>query len=129
VLGAVALGARVFEKHFTDDNLREGPDHKFAMNPQTWREMVTRAAELDAALGDGVKRVESNEADTAIVQRRALRYTRNLPAGHRLAEEDLFPLRPIPKDGIAPYDIDTVIGQVLSRPVQADDLTVKEDLC
>ena len=40
VLGAVALGARVIEKHFTDDNTREGPDHKFAMNPRTWEEMV-----------------------------------------------------------------------------------------
>jgi N-acetylneuraminate synthase len=36
VLGAVALGARVIEKHFTDDNSRVGPDHKFAMNPTTW---------------------------------------------------------------------------------------------
>src|SRR5579864_3464541 len=39
VLGAVAMGARVIEKHFTDDNDREGPDHKFSMNPQSWRDM------------------------------------------------------------------------------------------
>ena len=42
VLGAVALGARVIEKHFTDDNRREGPDHPFSMNAQSWREMVDR---------------------------------------------------------------------------------------
>ena len=40
VLGAVALGARVIERHFTDDNAREGPDHKFAMNPSDWAHMV-----------------------------------------------------------------------------------------
>jgi len=40
VLGAVTLGARIIEKHFTDDNNREGPDHKFAMNPARWKEMV-----------------------------------------------------------------------------------------
>ena len=40
VLGACALGARVFEKHFTDDNDRIGPDHKFSMTPKTWKEMV-----------------------------------------------------------------------------------------
>jgi N-acetylneuraminate synthase len=44
VLGAVALGARVIEKHFTDDNSREGPDHKFAMNPRTWADMVRTPA-------------------------------------------------------------------------------------
>ena len=40
VVGAVAMGARVIERHFTDSNDREGPDHKFALNPQTWAEMV-----------------------------------------------------------------------------------------
>ena len=65
VVGAVALGARVFEKHFTDDNSREGPDHKFAMNPQTWREMVNRANEVYLALGGGRKFIEENEQETA----------------------------------------------------------------
>ena len=51
VLGAVALGARVIEKHFTDDNRREGPDHPFSMNAQSWREMVDRTRELEFALG------------------------------------------------------------------------------
>ena len=60
VLGAVALGARVIEKHFTDDNNRVGPDHKFAMNPKTWKEMVDRTRELENALGDGIKRIEDN---------------------------------------------------------------------
>jgi len=59
VLGALALGAVVFEKHFTDDNNREGPDHKFAMNPAIFREMVDRANELHCALGDGEKRILS----------------------------------------------------------------------
>lgn len=44
VLGAIALGARVIEKHFTDDNGRAGPDHEFAMNPRTWREIVESLA-------------------------------------------------------------------------------------
>ena len=73
VLGALALGARVFEKHFTDDNNREGPDHKFAMNPTTWKIMVERSMELFYSLGDGIKRVEENEKQSIIVQRRAIR--------------------------------------------------------
>ena len=72
VLGAVALGARIVEKHFTDDCSRVGPDHGFAMDPSAWREMVNRTRELEAAMGDGVKRVEANEVDTTVVQRRSL---------------------------------------------------------
>ena len=66
-------GARVFEKHFTDDNNRQGPDHKFAMNPKAWREMVERANEVYLALGDGKKVIEENEQETAVLQRRPLR--------------------------------------------------------
>ena len=47
VLGAVALGARVIEKHFTDNNNLEGPDHKFSMNPHTWSEMVKDTRRLE----------------------------------------------------------------------------------
>ena len=72
VLGAVALGARVIEKHFTDDTGRAGPDHAFSMTPQTWKEMVERAGNLFLSLGDGVKRIEPNEQETACIQRRAL---------------------------------------------------------
>ena len=128
ILGAVALGARVFEKHFTDDNNRVGPDHKFAMNPITWREMVDRANELDLALGDGEKKVEANEADTAIVQRRALRYTKDLEAGSVITNEDIIAVRPIPINGIPPYKDGLVIGKYLKNSVMCDDIVVLEDL-
>src|SRR5277367_6714995 len=81
VLGAVALGARVIEKHFTDDNRREGPDHPFSMTPSSWREMVDRTRELEYALGSSRKFVAENEKDTVVVQRRSLRATADLKAG------------------------------------------------
>ncbi len=62
---------------------RVGPDHGFSMTPATWREMVLRARELEAALGDGIKRIEANEREAAVVQRRCLRLARDLPAGDR----------------------------------------------
>ncbi len=55
VLGAVALGARVVEKHFTDDTARVGPDHGFSMDPDTWRAMVDATRLLEAALGSGIR--------------------------------------------------------------------------
>ena len=128
VLGSIPLGARVFEKHFTDDNNREGPDHKFAMNPQTWREMVDRANELYLSLGNGQKVIEENEKDTAIVQRRGLRFTKNFKRGHVIMEDDLIPLRPLNLDGLPPYEIVNIIGSKLRNDVKADDYVKKEDL-
>jgi N-acetylneuraminate synthase len=128
VCAAVALGARVFEKHFTDDNDRVGPDHAFAMTASTWREMVDRANETDAALGDGVKRVEPNESEAAVVQRRALRFTRDLPAGHRLGHGDVLATRPCPPDGLAPYRIEEVVGRDLATAVTEDTLVTLEAL-
>jgi len=128
VLGAIALGARVFEKHFTDDNKREGPDHKFAMNPTTWRYMVNSANETYLALGDGQKRIEGNEENTAVLQRRALRFTRDLNRGHIMEKEDLFPLRPRNKDGIAPYEKSNILGKRLTGDVKADDYIRWEDV-
>jgi sialic acid synthase SpsE len=114
VVGAAAIGARVFEKHFTDDNDREGPDHKFAMNPKSWRQMVDNANEVYHALGDGIKRIEDNERASIIVQQRCLRATRNLSIGETIVESDLEALRPIPDNGIQPYKISEVVGQQLT---------------
>lgn len=119
VLGAVAMGARVIEKHFTDDQERAGPDHKFSMDPGTWREMVDRARELEAALGSGTKVVEDNEQETVVLQRRAIRAVTAIGAGTVLTQQDLEVLRPCPHDGLAPYVTHTVVGRRLDRDVEA----------
>jgi N-acetylneuraminate synthase len=113
VLGAVALGARLIEKHFTDDTSREGPDHPFSMTPRTWREMVDRTRELELALGDADKRVADNEQETVIVQRRCLRATAALSAGSIIRRDAIDVLRPAPADAIFPYEIDRVLGRRL----------------
>lgn len=117
VLGAVALGARMIEKHFTDDVSREGPDHKFSMDPRTWKEMVERSRELENALGCGIKKVEDNEKQTVVLQRRAIRFTENLAAGTELREEHLTVLRPCPEDALEPYHLPNLIGKVLRNDV------------
>lgn len=121
VLGAVTLGARVVEKHFTDDNLRVGPDHKFAMNPKTWAEMVERTRELELALGDGTKRIEGNEKDTVIVQRRCLRLKNDIKKDEIITENNIESLRPAPKDAYLPYEIEKVIGKKIKVDKQAGD--------
>jgi N-acetylneuraminate synthase len=113
VLGAVALGARLIEKHFTDDTTRVGPDHPFSMTPATWREMMTRARELEFALGRPDKCVASNEQATVVVQRRCIRAGRDLSAGTVLTREMLDVLRPAPRNAIFPYDIEKTLGRAL----------------
>lgn len=110
VLGAVALGARVIEKHFTDDTTRTGPDHPFSMTPATWRDMVDRTRELERALGSADKHISGNEKDTTIVQRRCLRAARNIKAGEILTREMIDVLRPATPGAIKPAQVNEVIG-------------------
>jgi sialic acid synthase SpsE len=114
VLGAVALGARSIEKHFTDDNNREGPDHKFALDPRAWAEMVENTRRLECALGSADKFIAENEAQTVILQRRCLRAARDLRAGEVLTRDMLEALRPAPTEAVMPYEIERVLGKRLS---------------
>jgi len=118
VLGSVALGAKMIEKHFTDDISRDGPDHKFSMDPRSWREMVDRTRELENAMGNGIKKVEDNESQTVILQRRAIRLTTTLPAGTVIQRKHLEVLRPCPSDGLPPYLMNKVIGKTLRHDIQ-----------
>ncbi len=110
VLGAVTLGARVVEKHFTDDNSREGPDHAFALDPIAWEEMVSRTRELELALGSADKKVADNEQETAVLQRRCLRAARDIQAGEVLTREMIDVLRPAVRGAILPPEIERVVG-------------------
>ena len=125
-LGAITLGARVIEKHFTDDNNQEGPDHGFAMNPQTWRDMVDRSYELLVSLGDGVKIVEKNEEQSKLVQRRCLRVAKNLKKGHVLVDNDFIALRPISEGSFEPYEKFKLIGKELLKDIDAGDHLTKK---
>jgi N-acetylneuraminate synthase len=127
VLGAIALGARVIEKHFTDDTKREGPDHGFAMDPKTWSEMVHRGRELEAALGDGVKRIEPNESETAILQQRCLRASKSLPIGHVLTSADIEILRPATLGALRPYELEEILGQEIQHKFEFGDPFMASD--
>ena len=111
VVGAVALGGRVIERHFTDSNDREGPDHKFAMNPDSWAEMVAQVRVLERALGSSDKFVTASEKETYQLQRRCLRAARDIKAGEVFTAEMVEPLRPAVPNALMAWDIDAVIGK------------------
>ncbi len=121
VLGAIALGARMIEKHFTDDTTRLGPDHAFSMDPKSWREMIARARELENSLGTGVKQVEENEQETVVIQRRAICAQRPLAANTVLSKEHLTVLRPCPANAVPPYHLSQLIGKQIKRNIEAGE--------
>lgn len=120
-LGAIALGARVVEKHFTDDTKRDGPDHAFSMDPASWREMIDRSRELESALGATLKEVVENEKDTAIVQRRAVRARRALPSGHTITRDDLIVVRPATVGAVSAGHVEELLGRTTGRALEADE--------
>ena len=128
ILGAVALGARVIERHFTDDNNRQGPDHKFATNPKDWKEMAAQIRLLEAALGDGVKRVEENERESLVVQQRSLRAARDLNIGEILTREDIDILRPASQGCIKPQYLEAVMGHQLINAIASGEIIQWKDI-
>ena len=121
VLGAVAIGARVIEKHFTNDTQREGPDHKFSMDFNSWLEMVIRTRELESALGESRKKVELNEMETIVLQRRSIRSKKDLMIGSLINENDLEFLRPCPKDALPPYELENILGKEIKGIIKSGD--------
>ncbi len=128
VLGAVTLGAKMIEKHFTDNNDRVGPDHLFSMNPKSWKEMVDRTREIELALGHTTKKVEDNEIDSQIVQRRSIRVKKNMLKGDLIKYEDIEALRPCPSDAIPPSQINNIVNRKLNKDLKKGDYLKKEDI-
>jgi N-acetylneuraminate synthase len=125
---AIALGAVVIEKHFTDNPARKGPDHSFAMTPVEWTIMIEDAQSTWQTLGEHRKTVQPNEQETRIIQRRALRWATNVPAGAIVIRENLNPTRPCPPGALEPWQINEIVDKTLQSSVEADTLVRLEDL-
>jgi N-acetylneuraminate synthase len=91
------------------------------MNPKSWAEMITKSRELEMALGYGVKKVEDNEKETMILQRRSIRVKKDMEVGDVITEDDLEVLRPCPLDALPPYHLPTVLGKTLVMDVKKGD--------
>jgi len=117
VLGAVSKGARVIEKHFTDDNSRNGPDHFFAMNPITWKKMLDETRILEKALGDGIKKIEKNEIQSKIVQQRSIRASRKIFRNEIIKKNMTICLRPITSNGLEPYKLNQILNKKAKKNI------------
>ena len=117
---AVALGARIFEKHLTLSNSMPGPDHQASLEPGAMREYCKKLRAVHSGLGDGVKRIMPCEEDARRAFRRFIVAGRNLRAGTVLKTEDLQYKKV--GDGIPPRYLDLVIGSELIEDVAEDTI-------
>ena len=126
-LAAVAMGARVIEKHLTLDRNLPGPDHKASMEPEDFTDMVQDIRKISRALGSGVKTPVAAEADVMQVARRSLVTACAIPAGTRLAPDMLVAKRP--GTGLAPRYKAMVTGKTTIRDLPPDTVLDWSDLC
>ena len=119
-LAAVARGAQVIEKHFTLARDLPGPDHKASLEPDELRELVRQIREIEAALGDGIKRPTASEWKNRDVARRSLVAAKAIQAGEMFTVDNLACKRP--GTGVSAAQWYEVIGKTATRKFDPDDL-------
>lgn len=117
---AVALGAKVIEKHFTLDRTLPGPDHKASLEPNELMHMVDAIRNIEVALGDGIKRPSKSEQKNIPIARKSLVAAKSIRAGEILTAENIAVKRP--GTGISPMQWDEIIGQKATHNYAEDEL-------
>ncbi len=119
-IAAVAMGARVIEKHFTLDRDMEGPDHKASLEPDELKAMVSGIRNIEKALGNGIKKPTPSEKPNIEVARKSIVAARDIQKGELFSENNITVKRP--GSGITPMRWDEIIGRVAQRDYKTDEL-------
>jgi sialic acid synthase SpsE len=125
-LAAVALGARVIEKHFTLNARLPGPDHAISLEPGTFKSMVNGIRRVELALGSGIKAPTEGEISMRAISRKSIVSARAILAGTRITAEMLTTKRP--GTGIQPRDWDAVIGRRVKANMLDDSMLQWKDI-
>lgn len=124
---AVALGARVIEKHFTlDKGYSAFRDHQLSADPAELAELVRAVRRAETLLGRPGKRLQASEAGNVAAIRRSIVAGRDLPAGHELVVDDFTWIRPA--GGLRPGEEWRLVGRRLGRPVRFGERIAEGDL-
>jgi len=118
-IAAVAMGAKIIEKHFTLDKNLHGPDHKASLEPGELKEMIKAIRNIEMALGDGIEKPNKSEIEIMKVTRRSLVASRDIEAGEVIKESDIAIKRP--GTGILPKFKEIVIGMKLINDIRQDE--------
>lgn len=124
---AVALGARVIEKHFTiDNNYSDFRDHQLSADPETMKHLVAGVREAEAMLGTGGLDPQPCEQDGIEAMRRSVIAARDIAQGATLTADDLTWVRP--GGGLAPGNEDQVLGKAATADIAAGAMLRAEDV-
>lgn len=121
-VAAVALGARILEKHLTLNCADPGPDHAASADPSAFADLVQSVRRVEAMLGSPEKRIQPCEGRIG----RSIVAARDLRAGQLLVPEDLAFKRPAL--GLRPYEAETLVGRRLARDIPCDEFVTQADL-
>lgn len=119
-IAAVALGARVIEKHFTLDCSLPGPDHRASLEPKGLKAMVESIRNIETAMGDGIKRPGPSELKNRPIARKSLVAACPISKGEPFTSDNLVSKRP--GTGVSPMCWDDVIGRKAPRDFDEDEL-------
>ncbi len=119
-IAAVALGAKVIEKHFTFDKTMVGPDHRASLEPNELRQMVKAIRNIETALGSGNKTLSASEKKNIEVARKSIVAAVDIKKGERFTEDNLTVKRP--GSGISPMRWNEIIGAVANKSYERDEL-------
>lgn len=125
-VAAVAMGAKVIEKHFTIDKNMDGPDHKASMEPEELKEFVKAIRKTEKLLGNGIKSPTEREKSMMNDIRRSIVAGKDLKKGTVLTRNILEFKRP--GTGLKPEFIELIVGRKINRNIQEDELIKLEDL-
>ena len=125
-VAAVARGACIIEKHFTLSREMEGPDHKASIEPDELKQMVDMVRHVEAAIGDGVKKVSASEAKNQDIARKSIIASAKIKAGDVFTEENVTTKRP--GNGINPMRWFELLGRRAKHDYEEDYLIEKDEL-
>lgn len=112
-IAAVALGAKIIEKHFTLDRTLPGPDHVASLEPNELKEMVKAIRNIELAIGgSGIKEPSESEMKNIAIARKSIHLNKDLQKGYIITDEDIIALRP--GDGISPMEWNSIVGKKLT---------------
>jgi sialic acid synthase SpsE len=120
-VAAVALGAKVIEKHFTIDRSLPGPDQLASLEPIELKAMVQAIRNIELAIsGNGIKEPSESEMKNIEIARKSIVAKTMIAKGEVFSEHNITTKRP--GNGISPMLWDEVVGQVANIDFNKDDL-------
>lgn len=119
-IAAVALGAKVIEKHFTLDKTMDGPDHMASLEPPELEAMVKAIRNIEKSLGNGLKEPSNSEKKNIPIVRKSIVAKRNIMKNEVFSDENITTKRP--GTGVSPMLWDEFIGQKAQKNYKVDDL-------